>query len=122
MVGLLPLPHIGATSFMWKKRLGKRRLNRESWPSSIRSKYSGKMIQQLLPFPPSPALPSRPFPCWTRALDEIRICSRCGRDIATRRRSAGGRALSEFMSPDGQCYAPARKKAQHNHHTTRLYG
>jgi hypothetical protein len=84
------------------------------------------MIQQLLLFPPSPALPSpalpsRPFPRWTRALDETRICSRCGRDVATRRRSAGGRVLSEFMSSDGHCYACA-EKAQQVNHTTWLYG
>jgi hypothetical protein len=30
---------------------------------------------------PHPTLPSRPFPRWSRKLDEIRICASCGREL-----------------------------------------
>jgi hypothetical protein len=42
----------------------------------------------------------------------MRICTRCGREIMSRRRTAGGQVLSEFVSESGECYACAYTQQQ----------
>jgi hypothetical protein len=61
------------------------------------------MSKQLVLFAPSPALPSAPFTRWSRKIHEVRICTRCAREIVTRR-TATGELLREFVSPTGQCW------------------
>jgi hypothetical protein len=58
--------------------------------------------QQLVLFFPPPTLPSRPFGHWSRKLDEIRICTRCGREIISRWQR--DEIVSEFVSNDGECW------------------
>jgi hypothetical protein len=50
----------------------------------------------------SPALSSRPFQRYSRKLDEVRICSRCGREIIMQRRTRTG-VVSENLSDAGEC-------------------
>jgi hypothetical protein len=59
--------------------------------------------RQLSLFPSHPTLPSRPFARWSRKLDEIRVCSKCGRQIIARRRTANGEQIDEFMAERGEC-------------------
>jgi hypothetical protein len=63
-------------------------------------------IRQLPLFPPRLALPSRPFSL-DPSPDEIRICSGCGKQIITHRRTADGEVVSEFVSADGECFTCA---------------
>jgi len=58
---------------------------------------------QLSLFSPRPALLSRPFPRWSRKLNEIRMCSKGGRQIIARRRTANSEQIGEFMSERGEC-------------------
>jgi hypothetical protein len=57
--------------------------------------------RQLSLFPSHPTLPSRPFARWSRKLDEVCICVRCGREIIAKRRTKRGEVACEFLSPDG---------------------
>ena len=58
--------------------------------------------RQLPLFPPRPALPPRPFSL-APSPDEIRICSGCGKQIITQRRTVDGKVVSEFVSAAGAC-------------------
>jgi hypothetical protein len=53
-----------------------------------------------------PPLPSRPFSL-EPSPTEIRICSGCGKQIITQRRTADGQVMSEFVSAAGACFACA---------------
>ena len=67
--------------------------------------------QQLPLFSARGALPSRPFSL-DPSPDEIRICSGCGKQIITQRRTADGQVMSQFVSAAGECFAcahPARR-------------
>ena len=59
--------------------------------------------RQLPLFSPRTALPS-PFARWSRKFDEIRICARCGREIATRR-TRQDEVVGEFVSESGACWS-----------------
>ena len=59
--------------------------------------------RQLSLVPPRPAKPARPFSL-DPSPDEIRICSGCGKQIITQRRTADGQVVSEFVSATGTCF------------------
>ena len=58
---------------------------------------------QLSLFGPSPTLPSRPFPRYSKAFDEIRICTGYERQIIARR-TAGRQVLREFVFAEKTCW------------------
>ena len=47
-------------------------------------------------------LPSRPF-VLEPSPDEIWICTQCGRQIITRRRTTEGKVVREFVDSEGRC-------------------
>ncbi len=59
--------------------------------------------QQLPLFSARGALPSRPFSL-APSPDEIRLCSGCGKQIITQRRTVDGQVVSEFVSAAGACF------------------
>lgn len=58
--------------------------------------------RQLSLFPRRPTLPSRPFPRWSRKLDEVRICARCQHQIVTRQTVRAARC-SATVTVAGEC-------------------
>jgi hypothetical protein len=56
-----------------------------------------------LPLFDLPILPSRPFPRYSRKTDEVRICSRCRREIVIRR-DIRGQVVAEYVSAAGECF------------------
>jgi hypothetical protein len=57
-----------------------------------------------LPLFDLPTPPSRPFVRYSRKLDEVRICSHCGRQIIARRRGIHDELVEEYVSPDNACW------------------
>jgi hypothetical protein len=66
------------------------------WPQSV-------PLSQLNGATPASAAISRPFQRYSRELDEVRICSSCGREILTRR-TRQDTVVSEFQSAAGECW------------------
>jgi hypothetical protein len=71
------------------------------WSDSA-SSASSQVDERLTRVGLLPCVADRDFN--SRVLDEIRICSRCGREIIACRRTVGGQLLSEFVSIAGECW------------------
>jgi hypothetical protein len=65
-------------------------------------------MADALPAGVSPTLPLRPSTRWSPKLDEVRICTQCGREIIVRRCNVRGEVVREFLSLDGCCLNCAR--------------
>jgi hypothetical protein len=55
------------------------------------------------PYPPPFSLAPSP--------DEIRLCSACGKQIITRRRTADGEIVSEYCDQAGRCFGCAHARS-----------
>jgi hypothetical protein len=64
--------------------------------------------RQLALFSEPPPLPSRPFLRWHRLIQDIQICTRCGREIITRKLKQDDTILAEYVSANGECWNCAR--------------
>jgi transposase len=70
------------------------------------------MCRQLPLFPHAP-LASRPFPRWSRKLDEVRICARCGREILIRRDMRGEVIKESVLGAGGVSEMAGRALGRH---------
>ena len=61
-----------------------------------------KRDSRQLPLLLRPTPPSRPF-VLESSPDEIRICTQCGRQVITYRRTAKGKVVKEFVDSEGRC-------------------
>ncbi len=77
--------------------------NRRALDPLPNASETARVKRQLPLFGPHSALPSRPFERYSRKLDEIRVCSKCGRQIIAKRRTANGERIGEFVSECGEC-------------------
>jgi hypothetical protein len=61
-----------------------------------------KRDSRQLPLFLRPPLPSPPF-VLEPSPDEIRICTQCGKQIITRRRTTEDKLVKEFVDSEGRC-------------------
>ncbi len=74
---------------------------------SLASKMPSKRDSRQLPLflrPTPPPFSLAPSP------DEIRLCSGCGKQITTRRRTADGEIVSEYCDQAGRCFGCAHAR------------